>query len=478
MRRMRIQGATLCAVLAAFQFSCSGSDESKSESDAMNDSGSQGGSGGTNPTSSGNSGNSTSGNQNNNNNSNDATSNSTSSNGGGDGGSTNDTDDSSASSGNDDSTSGSNTGGSGGEDTGTGTTGGDGTNSAKEAAEKLGRSHFLIGMGNDLAQDHNQDGAYTLGVTLDLHYAYLVGLPGQGGWPDWNAGGTFVNILTDTAKNNGVVPMFTTYMMAASGENNVAVLTDAAYMEPYWQGMKLLFERLAEFDGPAVVHLEPDFWAFAQHAQGDPEQQPVLVGSIVPECSAEPENLAGLGRCIVHLAREISPKTLVGFHASAWAGGTEDIVRYMRAVGADKADLVMTDMLDRDAGCFEAGNDPNCTRSADGLYWDESNQTSPNFHEHLAWAKAISDGIGTPMLWWQVPFGVPSDTPGGTPGRYRDNRVKYIFEHIDEFVAAGGVGAVFGVGAGNQTYPDTAGGDDGGQFRNAVTKYFDDPYQL
>jgi len=480
MRRMRFQGATLCAVIAAVvQFACSGSDDSKSESEATNDGGS-GGSGGTDPTSaanSGNTGNATTGNQNNNNANNNTTGANTSGGGASSSNNNNDTDDSAASSGND-STSASTSSGGAGTGTGTGSTGGDGTNSAKEAAEKLGRSHFLIGMGNDLAQDHNQDGAYTLGVTLDLHYAYLVGLPGQGGWPDWNAGGTFVNILTDTAKNNGVVPMFTTYMMAASGENNVAVLTDAAYMEPYWQGMKLLFERLAEFDGPAVVHLEPDFWAFAQHAQGDPEQQPVLVGSLLPECSDQPENLAGLGRCIVHLAREISPKTLVGFHASGWAGATEDIVRYMRAVGADKADLVMTDMLDRDAGCFEAGSDPNCTRSADGLYWDESNQTSPNFHEHLAWAKAISDGIGTPMLWWQVPFGVPSDTPGGTPGHYRDNRVKYIFEHIDEFVAAGGVGAVFGVGAGNQTFPDTAGGDDGGQFRNAVTNYFANPHQL
>ncbi|MBN1653817.1 MAG: hypothetical protein JXA30_08580 [Deltaproteobacteria bacterium] len=55
------------------------------------------------------------------------------------------------------------------------------SNAARAFAARLGRSHFMIGMGNDLANDHNQDGAYTLGVTLDLHYAYLVGLPGQGG---------------------------------------------------------------------------------------------------------------------------------------------------------------------------------------------------------------------------------------------------------------------------------------------------------
>ncbi|MEY4514313.1 MAG: hypothetical protein RLZZ450_6435 [Pseudomonadota bacterium] len=29
------------------------------------------------------------------------------------------------------------------------------------------------------------------------------GLAGQGGWPDWNTNGTFVNILTDSAKRHG-----------------------------------------------------------------------------------------------------------------------------------------------------------------------------------------------------------------------------------------------------------------------------------
>src|SRR5580700_2831690 len=76
-----------------------------------------------------------------------------------------------------------------------------------------GKTNFLIGMGNDLANDHNMDGAYTLGTTLDLHYAYLVGLQGMGGWPDWNANGGFVDIMCGAAKAHGVTPMFTLYSM-------------------------------------------------------------------------------------------------------------------------------------------------------------------------------------------------------------------------------------------------------------------------
>jgi hypothetical protein len=108
------------------------------------------------------------------------------------------------------------------------------------------------------------------------------------------------------------------------------------------------------------------------------------------------------------------------------------------------------------------------------FYWDESNQTSPNFHEALQFAKQMSDGMSAPVIWWQVPFGVPSDTPGGTAGHYRDNRVHYIFNHVSEFIDAGGLGVAFGTGAGNQTDITT----DGGQFKDAVTKYYADPAPL
>jgi hypothetical protein len=92
----------------------------------------------------------------------------------------------------------------------------------------------------------------------------------------------------------------------------------------------------------------------------------------------------------------------------------------------------------------------------------------------LEFSKQISEGLKKPMIWWQTPFGVPSDTPGGTAGHYRDNRVHYVFSHIDEYVAAGGLGCVFGTGAENQTYITT----DGGQFQDAVTGYFAAPTPL
>lgn len=358
-----------------------------------------------------------------------------------------------------------------------------GVGPAAAVAKKLGLpARFLIGMGNDLAgaaenYDHDKDGAYTLGTKLDLHYAYLVGLKGSGGWPDWNSGGTFVNILTDSAAKHGVVPMFTLYSMAAWGEGNMSALTDSGYMKAYWDGARLLFQRLAVFNKPAVVQFEPDFWGYLQQKAtgGDPTTIKVTVSSLASECAALPNDATGMGGCLVKLARQYAPKAIIGFHASRWAATTPAAVaQFLNKLGSSQADIVFLETLDRDAGCFEAHVDPNCQRNDGPWYWDETNKTSPNFSEHLAWAKAISTGTKKPLLWWQMPFGVPSTTAGGTAGKYRDNRVKYLFGHVSQFVAAGGLGAAFGTGAGNQTYITS----DGGQFKAAVKAYYASPTAL
>src|SRR6266542_3832945 len=91
---------------------------------------------------------------------------------------------------------------------GTGGTGGNGggTSAAADLARRLGRTpHLLIGMGNDLVEPHEMDGAYTLGVTFDLHDAYLVA--GSFPWTKWNTDeqgdGAFVTNLAKIAKDKG-----------------------------------------------------------------------------------------------------------------------------------------------------------------------------------------------------------------------------------------------------------------------------------
>ena len=134
------------------------------------------------------------------------------------------------------------------------------------------------------------------------------------------------------------------------------------------------------------------------------------------------------------------------------------------------------DLADRDAGCWEAAQLGWCTpQSGVVYYWDESNTTSPNYAQHLATAKAWHDGIGgLPLLWWQIPLGVPSTARGGSPGAYRDNKVHYMLTHAAEFTAAGGLGVVFGAGAPSQTTIAS----DGGQFQGLLDAYLAAPASL
>ena len=291
------------------------------------------------------------------------------------------------------------------------------TSTAAEVARKLGRSpNFLIGLGNDLNNDHSKDGAYTLGTTLDLHDAYLVASMQDGvwsSWKDWDPDGAFVDKLTDSASKAGVVPMFTMYGMRAIGDGNLSGLANDVFQKAYWNDIKILYQHLGKFNKPSLVHFEPDFWAYAeQQSHEDPSSLKVNLTGNVPECADLSNDLVGLGHCLVKLARMLAPKALVGFHASQWAASDpKATAAFLKKVGADSADVVIADLLDRDAGCFEAAVDPLCMRSGN-FYWDETNTSSPNFHEYLAWSKAISSGVGRPMIWWQVPLGVPSSTAG------------------------------------------------------------------
>jgi len=345
-----------------------------------------------------------------------------------------------------------------------------GKSSAADVARKLGREpNFLIGMGNDLPSDFawENSGIYRLGQTLDIHYIYLTK-----GWQDWNEGGEFPKIIGSVDIGKGAAPMSSIYGITGLGENNFDVLVNADYMTEYWDTAKLLMTRYAELDTPAVVHLEPDFWAYGQQKSGgDPSSIPARLH---PDCDNLPEDLSGMARCWFKLARDNAPKVVIGLHASEWAAGSgTEVGEFLNALGAPESDIVIIDMLDRDAGCFEDGKLPQCMRGGT-FYLDETNQTSPNFTEKLAFAKQVHQATEKPILWWQLPFGVPSETPGGTPGHFRDNKVRYLFSHVQEFVDAGGLGATFGTGAADQTFIDS----DGDQFKDAVTNYYESPVPL
>jgi hypothetical protein len=247
-------------------------------------------------------------------------------------------------------------------------------------------------------------------------------------------------------------------------------------MQDYWDDAKLMFQRLAIYDGPALVQLEPDFWGYTDNeSSGDASAITVRVTQHASDCSDLNNDLGGMGRCLVRLARMYAPKARVGFHLSRWGNFDDPSAHgdFLVQVGASEADFVTVEMLDRDAGCFEV-QASGCQRNDGPWYWDVTNNTSPNFDDHIALVSDWQQTVGTPVMWWQVPMGVPSDTMGGTDGHYRDNRVKYMFDNPAEFAAIGGFAMVFGEGATGQTTPAT----DNGQFNTRATEYLGSPVSL
>lgn len=346
---------------------------------------------------------------------------------------------------------------------------------AAALAGKLGRpARLLVGVGGgaEVAQINAQ------GLKPDVYDRYLVGV-GAGAWPTWNSpSGAYVGVVAAAADSVGAVPMFTLYQMASIGDGNISGINDATFMAGYWANVKLMFQQLAVYGKPALVNFEPDFWGYAQRQApgGDPTRLAAKV-TIATECADLTNDVVGIAGCLLKMARQYAPKAYVGFPPATWgADSTAQLTAFMNRIGAANADFIVMQTSDRDAGCFEVVPQPAvCVRTGSPWYWDESNQTHPNFHDHFDLVQTYHTAVGgLPVVWWQMPFGAPSATPGGTVNHYRDNRVHYFLTHASEVTAVGGLAVVFGAGETSQTNITT----DGNQFQVLSLQYLNTPQPL
>lgn len=373
------------------------------------------------------------------------------------------------------STSGSGGSGSGTTSGGSGSSGNTGSSSGPAAAlaAKLGlSSRLLVGLGSQPVST-----ILSQGLKPDILDQYLVGV-GSGDWTTWNSpSGAYVGVVASQAEQVGAIPMYTLYQMAANGDGNLADLNDTSFMTAYWSNIKLMYQQIAVYGKPALVNLEPDFWGYAERQSNQNPTSLAAKVSINADCASLSNDIVGIAGCLVKMARQYAPKAYIGFPISDWGGdNAAQVVTFMQAVGASNADFIVIMTLDRDAGCFETSPLPSdCARGGGPYYWDETNQTTPNFTQHLASVQQYHSGLGDlPAIWWQTPMGVPSSTPGGTPGHYRDNREDYFLKHPSELTAAGGLAVVFSAGDGNQTTLAS----DGGQFQALSSAYFNAPSPL
>jgi hypothetical protein len=345
----------------------------------------------------------------------------------------------------------------------------------------LGKNQLLVGYAGD--------DSVASQAPFDLRYQYIAGgvSPGTspctdcnaagcgswwGCWQDWSKPpGLFVSNFATQATKDGEIPMFSYYQLLQTigyqyeGSGEVAKANDLSVMSRYFDDYRFMLQQIG--GALAFVHIEPDFWGYAEHAAiaaaTDAHGVPAQVGSANPtDCSGVEDSIAGLGRCMIAMVRSYAPNAKVGLHASGWGTNWDvllnsdpsfDVVahgqelgEFLVSCGASLGDFVVADMSDRDAGYYQS--------IGRNTWWDSTNTKLPNFTQAFTWATAVADTVGLPILWWQVPVGNMCLAPAN-----RDNRVDYLFAHTDQVTAARAIGMAFGAGAAGQATPSTDGGD-------------------
>ncbi len=425
--------------------------------------------------------------------------------GGGDGGHGRSGRDGSASSGSGDSAAGRD-GDPATEDATDGGGGGEGGGSClgQSVLAKLGKSHLLVG--------GSMQSTTAKSAPFDLQYIYISGGladgsgpcsscatgctaggttcansgPGCAWWGCWQYDvpppGDYVRSFASTCAgySPAQVPMITYYqLLQSSGVSEGApevtsAATDATFMARYFNDWRFLLQQIGS--GVALLHIEPDFWGYAEQQSSDPTTLPAAVTTAnKTDCGSMPNTIAGMGQCMISMTRTYAPKALVSLHASAWstkidvslntdtsldvAGEAKKTAAFLAACGEDKADFVTVETSDRDAGYYQTVQGRN-------TWWDATNAKLPSFHQDFAWVKALTEALGKPALWWQTPLG--NAAQNNTTNHYTDNRVDYFLPNMAELAAAHGIGAAFGAGAGDQTTPES----DGNNFVNKANAYF------
>ncbi|HEY1816308.1 MAG TPA: hypothetical protein VGG74_28365 [Kofleriaceae bacterium] len=360
----------------------------------------------------------------------------------------------------------------------------------------LGKDRLVVGLSGT-------DGAAGA-APYDLRYVYLSGglftssTPctacgsscSSSWWGCYNSppGDYATRFLTSAASASPPqIPMFTYYELLQTAQATISgfqegtaevtqAATDVGIMTRYFNDWRFLLQTIGQ--QRVLLHIEPDFWGYVRQA-GDPTTLAAAVSSANPtDCAAMPATIAGMGQCMISMVRTYAPNALVGLQASAWnvAGNTDkttdvamdatEVASVLAACGQTKADFVVVETSDRDAGYYQ-------TAQSRDTWWDPTDTQLPTYAQDLTWIETLTETLGTPALYWQTPLGNAAQT--NVANHYQDNRVDYFFggsaaqvesapavvvpAHWNALAAAHVVGVAFGAGAGDQTDPDTDGGN-------------------
>ena len=307
-----------------------------------------------------------------------------------------------------------------------------------------------------------------------FRYQYLAGGANTGnGWANWNTNGDFARFYIEDSIANGIVPVFTYYMLLQStpggGSESAAVFTNlnnTATMTAYYNDLKLFFQKAGAFTGQRVVlHVEPDLWGYMEQRSTSDNATTVpakVAETGIPELAGLPSNVSGFARAVLRLRDAYAPNVSVGYHISVW-GTNVDIglsnpsdatvdalaaraAAFYRSLAAD-FDVAFAEFSDRDAAFKQY------VYGDGGQSWFDAE----DFRRSARFLRGFSAGAGERIVMWQIPLGnTKVRAQNNTTGHYQDNRPEWLLDdparsHLAAFRDAGVVAFLFGGGAGGTT---------------------------
>jgi hypothetical protein len=319
-----------------------------------------------------------------------------------------------------------------------------------------------------------------------FRYQYLAGGANTGnGWATWNTNGDFAKFYIQDSMANGIIPVFSYYMLlyslpaaGAGGESNgnFTNLNNTATMTAYYNDLKLFFQKAGAFPSQKVVlHVEPDFWGYMeQHATSDDAKTVTAKVSEtgLSELAGLPSNVSGFARAVVKLRDTYAPNVFLGYHISVWGTGNDIALSNPSDATVDQLagraatfyqslaanfDVAFAEFSDRDSGFYQF-----VYGDSGHSWWD-----SEDFRRNVRFLNGFSASTGKRIVMWQIPLGnTKMRSVNNTNGHYQDNRPEWLLDdpgraHLAAYRDAGVVAFLFGGGAGGTTCACDAIGDGG-----------------
>ncbi len=196
-----------------------------------------------------------------------------------------------------------------------------------------------------------------------------------------------------------------------------------------------------------MIDLEPDFFGFAR-GYGPLDQDPAQVTAANPtDCADQANTVAGLAHCLIAMTRKYAPNTAVGLHLTCWdwPGNVDKCANDYVTLGGKGADFLVGEVESTDAGL-------NAKLGNGNSFWSDEKWAA-----QLAYWKQMAEAVGHPVVVWQIPIG--NMAQNNTDYHYQDDKVDWLFSHMDQ-VANAHVGALmFGQGSDLSTTAETDGGN-------------------